>query len=392
MRSFYRAAQKSPFNHFPWKTGTMNFRFLPEDVAFRARPLGCLHASRNVHAAIGIISCSEEEGDLIDLYDEFEKKIKSDSSGSTIIMRALAFDPNDAQTLHDVKARPDLVLFPPGQGSHLLSHMEVVMHDFAACMLDDLEQRMLTVSPQNISLSSYIDSRDFLGPALSSVAFASEDEPQRTKRKYARVQKAMGDYALLSGSPLDAAEHYATAVDLARVSQDWVYVAAASEGLISAKLLSEAMSHNGFVPSEFSVFHNEDQWRAPKSDIEVLESKRSSLSPRNDVVREELCEKVDDEASIVRGNSENGSSQNVKGKLTEGSIGNDDADLDNPFSQDHFWQALRSCENLHDEVVKMMEECKSAIRKRGALSLLVESELRYARLLVGLQVRWVSNI
>lgn len=360
----------------------MNFRFLPQDVAFRSRPLGCLHASRNLLAAIGIVSCSESDGDLADVYDKFERKITENSEAR--VVRCLAFDPEDHHILQGTRDRPDLVLFPPGQGDKLLSHMEIVMHDFAASMLDFLEQKILTVSPKNISLNSYIDSADFLGSALSSVAFATEDETQRTKRKYGRVQKAMGDYALLSGSPLDATEHYNTAVELSRASQDWVYVSAALEGIITAKLIHEATARDAFLPSEYSVFHNEEQWRAPVPDSEVLESKKSltkrySSSPGENAGKP--AEALDSgmspkapgepEFSIVE--------EEPESPVDEG------LDKDDPFSQGRFWNTLRSCETLHEEIAAILEDCKSAIRRRGALPLLVESELRYARLLAGLQ-------
>jgi hypothetical protein len=56
------------------------------------------------------------------------------------------------------------------------------------------------------------------------------------KRRYGRLQKAMGDMSLLAGSPGDAAEHYATAIDLARMCADLVWCGAALSGLASAKV------------------------------------------------------------------------------------------------------------------------------------------------------------
>jgi hypothetical protein len=32
----------------------------------------------------------------------------------------------------------------------------------------------------------------------------------KTKKRYGRLQKAMGDHCLLAGSPLDAQDHYST--------------------------------------------------------------------------------------------------------------------------------------------------------------------------------------
>lgn len=361
---------------------------MQEEWAARTKPMSCLHASRTLHAAIGIVSCQHAPDDITILYDEFEKKVSVYPNAR--IVRCLAFDPNDIQILQDVKGRPDLVLFPPGQGDHLLNHMEVVMHDFAACMLNSLEQKILTVSPKNISLTSFVDSAEFLGSGMSLAAFASEDEAQRTKRRYGRVQKIMGDYALLSGSPLDAAEHYSTAADLGRASQDWIFAAAALEGYLSAKLLHEAMSRNAFVPSEYSVFHNEEQWRTPPPDEEIINSNKSSsqqeaaLSPkssRREVGTSSATDK--DSASAV---SEGIDSDETKDSTLIMAIDEEIFENNDPFSRKSFWNALRCCKDVIGEVDTILEESRSAIRKRGALGLMVESDLRYARLLAGLYV------
>ena len=56
------------------------------------------------------------------------------------------------------------------------------------------------------------------------------------KKRYGRLQKALADISLLAGSPADAQDHYTTAADLARVSNDWVWAAAALQGLAHAKV------------------------------------------------------------------------------------------------------------------------------------------------------------
>ena len=56
------------------------------------------------------------------------------------------------------------------------------------------------------------------------------------KRRYGRLQKAMGDYSLLAGSPVDAADHYNTASELSRISSDFIWCAAAFIGLANAKV------------------------------------------------------------------------------------------------------------------------------------------------------------
>ena len=40
--------------------------------------------------------------------------------------------------------------------------------------------------------------------------FLCRPQELKTKKRYGRLQKAMGDYCLLAGSPLDAQDHYST--------------------------------------------------------------------------------------------------------------------------------------------------------------------------------------
>ena len=56
------------------------------------------------------------------------------------------------------------------------------------------------------------------------------------KRRYGRLQKAMGDFSLLAGSPADAADHYNTASELSRICNDSVWCAAALIGMANAKV------------------------------------------------------------------------------------------------------------------------------------------------------------
>ena len=56
------------------------------------------------------------------------------------------------------------------------------------------------------------------------------------KKRYGRLQKALADISLLAGSPADAQDHYTTAAELCRVSNDWVWTAAALQGIAHAKV------------------------------------------------------------------------------------------------------------------------------------------------------------
>lgn len=58
------------------------------------------------------------------------------------------------------------------------------------------------------------------------------------KRRLGRAQKTIGDYCLLSGSPVDANAHYSTALELARLTGDYFWYAGALEGSVCALLVS----------------------------------------------------------------------------------------------------------------------------------------------------------
>ena len=67
-------------------------------------------------------------------------------------------------------------------------------------------------------------------------ATCAQEEAVAKKKRYGRLQKAMGDYSLLAGSPTDATDHYQTSADLARSCNDSIWLGAAIEGMAHAKV------------------------------------------------------------------------------------------------------------------------------------------------------------
>ena len=196
-------------------------------------------------------------------------------------LRCFAFEPSDEQIQEDRRGVPNFIMFPPGDHEQLDNHAEVVMHDFAACLLAEvrrhcggrrhpsshacgceprvacrwrasavcgpqphaqLERWMLNASPAMVDLNTFVDAPEFTGApsaletvqtrlysdearakprrccmhachacaCLPTVHPSPPPQELRTKRRYCRLQKAMGDYSLLAGSPLDAQDHYST--------------------------------------------------------------------------------------------------------------------------------------------------------------------------------------
>lgn len=341
VRSFYKEAQKSPFKFFPWKTGNMHFKFLPEELSLQPSPLTPLHNHRRVLGVIGVMHCPSVE-DVGKAYAQFEQRCKAFPDAFTV--RCFAFEPSDEQIQEDRKGQRNFIMFPPGDGEQLDNHAEVVMHDFAACLLAELERWMLNASPAMVELATLVDSPEFLGSSGALEAVQTRlysDEELKTKKRYGRLQKAMGDHCLLAGSPADAQDHYSTAVELGRSTQDWVYLGEALEGYAAAKVLSAAVTNGAFAINQSSVFNDEEQWRTPRK----------------------------------------GATDDAK---SDGSQLSDASRASSAFGGTQFWAALRGVASLEGEVRALFTEAKTHLRRKGGQSLLVESDLKLARFLAGL--------
>ena len=407
-----------------------------EKEARRFSPLSNLHSHRRIFGLIGLTSCHHaSESTLEEEYAEFEAKCRSFPDASTV--RLLAFDPKEAHIMnHDQKKRPDLVLFPPGTDEeHLVLHTEVVMHDFAACVLGNLETFMLNASPAAISLATLVDSYEFT--SNSTPPYVAEDESGRKKRKYARLQKILGDYSLLAGSPLDALDHYNTASEIGRTSNDWTFAAVSMEGYATAKLLHGSVEQDAFATNTSSVFRNEKAWR--KSSAESGHSqdpiehpatkKEGSKSDATQDMKGEDDKAVEQDNFLVPDKANNetleqaeddnhGSSagdscfdpslsDNTTGSvspreststksrtmgiwiLEEGTDATPEHSVGSAFSTKLFKLALQrasTSNGLEEEIRTLVEESRTALRKRGGLPLIIELDIRFARFLALIHV------
>ena len=62
----------------------------------------------------------------------------------------------------------------PGGLEVLMGHSEVVMCDFAACLLAELERWMLNASPAMIDLNSFADNSDYFSAPTSALEEVSK--------------------------------------------------------------------------------------------------------------------------------------------------------------------------------------------------------------------------
>lgn len=124
------------------------------------------------------------------------------------------------------------------------------MHDFAACLLMELQQAMLNLSVGMMSLTSILDQPEIFGYSGTTEEITkrlgTEDEI-RLRRRHTRMQKLFGDWSMLAGSPRDAFDHYNTCLELSRFCGDITWGAAAIEGMAEAKIL-EALIEKDALP------------------------------------------------------------------------------------------------------------------------------------------------
>ncbi|CAI5515424.1 unnamed protein product [Closterium sp. Naga37s-1] len=218
---YYKEHQKSPFSHQPWTTGSLRFNFILGGSS--RSPWQEFVAQRKIHGVIGVCHCPRMP-DTAAAYEEFVLACKAYPLAQ--VKRCIAFDPNTEQLAEEDPQRRNLVILSGADQQRLEALLVSVMHDFAACVLMALESWVLHVDPI---------AAIFLSPLDNPSVTPNEDAARLKKKRLARIQKAIGDYCLLAGSPLDARSHYGTAIELGRLtnSTDPLWLAGALEGHVS---------------------------------------------------------------------------------------------------------------------------------------------------------------
>eukprot|EP00271_Cylindrocystis_brebissonii_P001330 TRINITY_DN11609_c0_g1_i1.p1 TRINITY_DN11609_c0_g1~~TRINITY_DN11609_c0_g1_i1.p1 ORF type:complete len:1279 (+),score=268.61 TRINITY_DN11609_c0_g1_i1:228-4064(+) len=228
--SFYKEEQKSPFAQLPWDTGQLRFRFILGGAT--RSPWEDFQAQRKVHGVIGICHCPNSP-DLGEAYDDFLQACRAYPSAQA--KRCFAFDPSDAQVEQHDKDRRHLILFPWAEPRKLAFQLAFFMQEFAATLLNAFENWVLHADPIGAVLTTPLDSQTVLAP----------DEAK--KRRLGRIQKAIGDYCLLAGSPRDAHEHYLSGLELAKAGNDLLWHAGAQEGITSAIVVDTGEKNGALV-------------------------------------------------------------------------------------------------------------------------------------------------
>ncbi|XP_024360781.1 trafficking protein particle complex II-specific subunit 120 homolog [Physcomitrium patens] len=238
--TYYTEHQKSPFSQQLWETGSLLLKFMVGGAS--KSPWEDFQAHRKILGVIGLCHLPLTP-DISTAYDQFLTICKAYPSAQ--VTRCFAFHPTDVQIdSDDEKKKEFLVMFPTMDRQKLKSHMQILMQDFAASLLMAFESWVLHLKPVRL-----------VTPLDSQVSLTSDEVNK--KRKLGRVQKTMGDYCLLAGSPLDANSHYYTAIELARLTGDSLWQAGAIEGYVCALVLDRAGHKDYLLEQEVQFRYSE---------------------------------------------------------------------------------------------------------------------------------------
>ncbi|XP_013391061.1 trafficking protein particle complex subunit 9 [Lingula anatina] len=120
----------------------------------------------------------------------------------------------------------------------------------------------------------------FLERAVSTdksdlVAHMVDTQKVYRKRCQGRLRKHLGDLCLLAGVPGEAILHYSTALDILKSANDWLWLAAAYEGLCSASVIIM------YPREERQSFQRNYSWSTKRGSSMMQEAKQRSSAQQN---------------------------------------------------------------------------------------------------------------
>lgn len=223
-------------------------------------------SNRKILAVIGLCHCPSSP-DLDAVVDQFAAACKG--YPSALVQRCFGFCPGDSQLEDGSKREGNLILFPPSDRQTQEFHMNTMVQDIAASLLMEFEKWVLQAESAGTILKTPLDSQ---------ASLSSEEVIKAKKRRLGRAQKTIGDYCLLAGSPVDANNHYSTALELARLTGDYFWYAGALEGSVCALLIDRMGQKDPILEEEVKYRYNNVISHYRKSFIQDNAQRVSPLS------------------------------------------------------------------------------------------------------------------
>ncbi|KAI8065240.1 TRAPP II complex [Gongronella butleri] len=295
------------FSSQAFQDGVLHFKMLTHYAA-NNRVFVDMQPHRRLFGIIGIMDCREWQGKpLNDGYRQFLDYVQK--FPAPMVTRCFAFDPMDSQT-DDTKG----VIMIPNVGdtrfylntmlcdfaSEILTLFSTVLKDLSSqfgnqgytdhakapaplAATNDLtfDSNALSTGQQtpdspNRAASTPVDSNSSAPLAASKAPPYSRGVGELSKNKKqapGRVKKLHADFYLLAGRLPDAIRLYKQAMDMTRITADYLWLASALEGYVCATLLMEQLRlESGVIASRASPMTSSnasDDQQAPEKDAGI---------------------------------------------------------------------------------------------------------------------------
>ncbi|KAK4519974.1 uncharacterized protein ATC70_010218 [Mucor velutinosus] len=324
------------FSSQVFQEGQMHFQFITHWTREHAE-LEDFQPHRRIFGVIGIMDCQEwKNKSLRGGYKQFSQDL--DQYPTAVATRCFAFDPSETQE-DDTKG---LIMIP--NVGNMSFYMSTMICDFASEILEQfailatriqkletlespvpnnnhtpsrrdqhrLSQPPLTISPSN---SSQLNSKRAslqtqssptqqhhhhhhrFSTNLSNPAGSTGESIRTRKRTPGRIKKLLGDFYLLAGRLPDAVNHYDQAIEMAKITSDFLWLASAMEGLVCATILLEYLQADiGHIVSRNSASSPGPLTTAE----ETSESSTSSPSSESRGPRSTLTVVTDQYTTIIK--------------------------------------------------------------------------------------------
>lgn len=160
--------------------------------------------------------------------------------------------------------------------------------------------------------------------------------------------------------------------------------------------LAAVAARDGFAETTDSVFDDDNQWRRTRSDASQPTTPLSGAGPdqapqldtaSSGAQRDGIAPSLQSESMSVGilGSGQDALSRAVAAARSQpsGTLGAAGAAPGTAFGGPRFWSALRRS-GIEPEVRELLAEAKAALRRKGAIPLQMEADLKLARFLAGL--------
>ncbi|KAI8337994.1 TRAPP II complex [Chlamydoabsidia padenii] len=239
------------FNSQNFQEGQVHFNFSTH-YSGDHRDLVDFQPHRRLFGVIGIMDCQEWKGqDLKKGYQQFIDSLEK--YPSPIVTRCFGFDPTENQP-DDTKG---LIMIP--DVGDMTFYMATLISDFTSQILTQFSILAKHIGQQFKSDLPGTRNTNYASPPpasqqqaapqqlsnrpdtpSSSVGYASRDK----KRAPGRIKKLYADFYLLSGQLPDAITLYLQAIDMTKITSDYLWLASAIEGYVCTTLLLEQLYGN----------------------------------------------------------------------------------------------------------------------------------------------------